>query len=176
MRRSAAALVCLAAVAAPSVAWAGPNDNSNRRPWSLQIGAGPALDIPFDYAAAKVGVDFQYHFKKGDVGPALGGLVHTIFNCCSVSFVTGPMFLWDFRVFTSSKAKLYLAPHAAAGIGVNFDAGASAFFFGEIGGQFKGIFNDRVGFFVRPASFSLFAGPYGTYGFWSFFTGLALSF
>ncbi len=177
MKRLSAAVLSIGLAAAPATALAGPNDNSNKRPWALQIGAGPTLDIPFGFAIGTVGVDFQYHFKRGDVGPALGGLLHTHFGVGEFGFTTGPIFMWDFRVVTSSNFKLYVAPLAAAGFGLNtYGRGADPFFFADIGGQLKGVWNDRVGFFVRPATFSVWAGPFGGVGLWTLFGGLTLSF
>ena len=70
-----------------------------------------------------------------------------------------------------------VAPLAAAGFGLNtYGRGADPFFFADIGGQLKGVWNDRVGFFVRPATFSVWAGPFGGVGLWTLFGGLTLSF
>jgi hypothetical protein len=173
--------VFLGLAAAPAIAVAGPNDNSSDRPWSLDIGLGPAVNLESGTAYGKAGLDFHYHFKGGDVGPALGGLFYMHFRDSVFGFNLGPMFLWDFRVHDGGKFKLYLAPLVALGYSLtNVHGGGyggnSHHFFMDFGGQLKGVWNDRVGFFVRPLNFSLFAGDGGATGFWTLIGGLTLSF
>jgi hypothetical protein len=180
MRRLLLASIPAAVVTlAPSVASAGPNDNSSSRPWSLQVGIGPSINLESGGAFGKAGLDFQYHFKGGDVGPALGGLFYFHFAERVFGFNVGPIFMWDFRVYSGGKFKLYLAPLIAAGYSLttvthtNFVGNA---FFLDLGGQLKGMVNDRVGFFVRPATFSMWAGPGGATGFWTALFGVSFSF
>ena len=176
-----AALVFLGLAAAPAIAAAGPNDNSSDRPWTLDIGLGPTINLESGSALGKAGLDFHYHFKGGDVGPALGGQFYMHFRDSVFGFNVGPMFLWDFRVYDGGKFKMYLAPLVALGYSLtNFHAGPfhgnSHAFFMDFGGQFKGVWNDRVGFFIRPVNFSLWAGEGGATGFWTLIAGLTLSF
>jgi len=176
-----AALVFLGLAGAPAIAAAGPNDNSSSRPWTLDIGMGPMVNLEGGAALGKGGLDFHYHFKGGDVGPALGGQFYMHFRDHVFGFNLGPMFLWDFRVFQGGKFKMYLAPLVALGYSLtNFHGGGfsanSHQFFMDFGGQFKGVWNDRVGFFIRPVNFSVWAGEGGATGFWTLVAGLTLSF
>lgn len=181
MTKLPAALLFVGLASAPAIASAGPNDNSSDRPWTLDIGVGPTINLPHGVALGKAGLDFQYHFKGGDVGPALGGQFLMHFRNQLFGFNVGPIFLWDFRVVTAGSFKLYLAPFVAAGYSLtNFTAGPvhgnSHAFFMDLGGQLKGVWNDRVGFFVRPTTFSVWAGQGGATGYYTFLTGLTLSF
>jgi hypothetical protein len=173
MRTIATATLSLALFSLPAVAAAGPNDNSSSRPWSVPIGAGPMVGIPRGGVLGKFGVDFQYHFKGGDVGPALGGMLHTHFAQHTFGFNVGPIFMWDFRVYQTGRFKLYLAP--LIGAGYSFTANDFHAFFMDLGGQLKGVVNDRVGFFVRPINFSMFAFPGGAAGAWTLFLGITFS-
>jgi len=193
VKKLPAALVFLGLCSAPAIAAAGPNDNSSSRPWTLDIGIGPMINLPSGGALGKAGLDFHYHFFGGDVGPALGGWIYTHFATGLFGFNVGPMFLWDFRVFTGGNFKLYLAPLVVAGYSFTtggygpYRANWHAFFM-DFGGQLKGVWNDRVGFFVRPTTFSVWApagycgGPppdrraCGATGWWTLLAGLTLSF
>ncbi len=144
-------------------------------------------DIGFDRSLAPakpvgkvVAVDFQYHFMGGDVGPALGGQVHMHFREYLFGMNIGPIFLWDFRVAQTGNFKLYLAPLVALGYGftsVNVGPlhGSVHFFFMDFGGQLKGLWSDRVGFFVRPANFSPWARQ-GSTGVYTLLAGVSLAF
>jgi hypothetical protein len=176
-----AALLFLGLTTAPAIAFAGPNDNSSSRPWTLDIGLGPMIHLEGGTAFGKAGLDFHYHFKGGDVGPALGAQFYMHFRERVFGFNVGPLFLWDFRVYQGGNFKLYLAPLIAAGYSfTSFNAGpvhgASHAFFADFGGQLKGVWNDRVGFFIRPINFSVWAGEGGATGFWTLIAGLTLSF
>lgn len=176
-----ATLVFLGLATAPVLAHAGPNDDSSSRPWTVDIGMGPTVNLEFPYALGKAGVDFAYHFKGGDTGPALGGLFYMHFRERTFGFNLGPMFLWDFRVHTGRKFKLYLAPLVALGYSLtNYHGGDGSdtdhHFFMDFGGQLKGVWNDRVGFFIRPLNFSLVAGEGGATGFWTLVAGITMSF
>jgi hypothetical protein len=174
--------VFLGLAGAPAIAAAGPNDNSSDRPWTLDIGVGPMLSLtPRPYALGKAGIDFHYHFMGGDVGPALGGQFYMHFRGGTFGFNVGPLFLWDFRVVDAGNFKLYLAPLVAAGysftsFGFGGFHGTYHAFFADFGGQLKGVWNDRVGFFVRPTTFSVWAGRGGATGYWTLLAGLTLSF
>jgi len=169
-----AALVFLGLAGAPALASAGPNDNSTSRPWTIDIGLGPMINLPGGGALGKAGLDFHYHFKGGDVGPALGGWIYTHFAPGTFGFNVGPMFLWDFRVHSSGRFKLYLAPLIVAGYSyTTYDWHA---FFADFGMQLKGVWNNRVGFFVRPLNFSVWAGNFGATGWWTLIAGLTVSF
>jgi len=175
VKKLPAALLFLGLATAPAIAAAGPNDNSSSRPWTLDIGVGPSIPLfRIPSAFGRAGLDFQYHFKGGDVGPALGALFYTHFAPSTFGFNVGPMFLWDFRVHQGGKFKLYLAPLVAAGYAyTTYDSHA---FFADFGGQLKGVWNDRVGFFVRPINFSVWAGRGAAFGIYSLLVGLTLSF
>lgn len=192
-RKLSLALIPLALLALPNTASAGPNDNSNDRPWALQFGIGPAVHLgPRGWgwgggpAHGRIGFDFQYHFKGGDVGPALGALAYTKFSHLRFGMNVGAIFLWDFRIFEGGNFKLYIAPLVAAGHafwhrwyddrGRRADRWTRHWFFMDFGAQLKGVWNDRVGFFVRPTTFTLYAGPPSVHGYWSFISGLTLSF
>ncbi len=181
MTKLPAALLFLGLATAPAIASAGPNDNSSSRPWTLDIGLGPQINLEGGGAFGKAGLDFQYHFKGGDVGPALGAQFYMHFREAMFGFNVGPLFLWDFRVFTGGNFKLYLAPLVSAGYSfTSFGGGPNRFeshaFYADFGGQLKGVWNDRVGFFVRPLNFSVWANEGGAAGFWSLIAGLTLSF
>lgn len=171
--------VFVAALLIPSVALAGPNDNSNDRPWTVNIGLGPMINLEGGAAFGKLGADFQYHFKGGDVGPALGAQLYTHFRSHIFGMNLGPIFLWDFRVYDGGNFKLYVAPMIAAGYGFTTHTPSNItghVFFMDLGGSLKGVWNDRIGFFARPLNFSLWAGEGGATGFWTFVGGLTLSF
>jgi hypothetical protein len=175
------ALVFLCFVAAPAIASAAPKRNSSSRPWTVDIGMGPAVNLESGYALGKAGLDAHYHFKGGDVGPALGGLFYMHFRDSVFGFNLGPMFLWDFRVHKGRKFKLYLAPLVALGYSLTnyhggYAHGTTHHFFMDFGGQMKGVWRDRVGFFIRPLNFSLVAGKGGATGFWTLIAGLTMSF
>lgn len=175
MRKLPLALVPLALLAAPGVASAGPNDTSTSRPWSLQFGIGPS--VRFGGAAhGRFGFDFQYHFFGGDVGPALGAQAFTLFRPRRFGMNVGPIFLWDFRIAEAGNFKLYIAPLVALGHGFwhRPNRWTTHWFFMDFGAQLKGMWNDRVGFFVRPTNFSVWV-PRAD-GYWSFISGLSLSF
>ena len=191
----AIALVVLALWAVPATAQAGPNDNSSDRPWALQFGLGPAVHLgPRGWwgrgaggTHGRIGFDFQYHFKGGDVGPALGALATTTFTHRRFGMNVGVIFLWDFRVLEAGNFKLYVAPLVAAGHAFwhrwwddrdrrRGDQWTRHWFFMDFGAQVKGVWNDRIGFFARPANFSMYAGPTSVHGYWSFISGLTLSF
>lgn len=181
MTKLPAALLFVGLASAPAIASAGPNDNSSDRPWTLDIGLGPQINLEGGSAWGKAGLDFHYHFMGGDVGPALGAQFYMHFRDHVFGFNVGPMFLWDFRVVHSGKFKLYVAPLVALGYSLTtFNAGPVHGnvnnFFADFGGQLKGVWNDRVGFFVRPTTFSVWAGEGGATGFWSLIAGLTLSF
>jgi len=167
---------------APAIAAAGPNDNSSARPWTLNVGVGPSVSLSrFPVAFGRAGLDFQYHFFGGDVGPALGGQFYMHFRPATFGFNVGPIFLWDFRVAEAGNFKLYLAPLVAMGYAFTTynDSGVHAnghAFFADFGGQLKGVWNDRIGFFVRPVNFSVWAGNGGASGYWTMLLGLTLSF
>jgi hypothetical protein len=184
MRKLSLALFTLALLAAPRIASAGPNDTSTDRPWSLQFGIGPS--VPFRGGAhGRFGFDFQYHFFGGDVGPALGAQAFTLFRPYQFGMNVGPIFMWDLRIVDAGNFKLYIAPFTALGHGFwHWTDGRGPrdrrgrftrhYFFMDFGAQLKGMWNDRVGFFVRPATFSVWV-PY-THGYWTFVGGLSLSF
>ena len=182
-RKLSLALVPLALWALPSTAWAGPNDNSSDRPWSLQFGIGPSVNFGGG-VHGRSGVDFQYHFFGGDVGPALGAQAYFTFHRWHFGMNVGPIFLWDFRILEAGNFKLYIAPLIALGHAFwhrtdgrrRRDPWTRHWFFMDFGAQLKGTWNDRVGFFVRPTNFSMYAGPPSVHGYWSFISGLTLSF
>jgi hypothetical protein len=149
------------------------------RPWALQIGLGPQVGLPSGGVQGKLVLDFQNHLKHADVGPALGLQTHMHFARGLFGMDIGPMFLWDFRVVTTKKFKLYVAPMVALGYTFTtipaFHATAHGFFM-DFGAQVKGMVNDRVGFFVRPATFSVIAGKGGAAGAYAFVAGVALMF
>jgi hypothetical protein len=166
-----AAMLSLAIVAAPGT--------DSDRPWSLQLGLGPEVGLPGGGVRGKLALDFQYHFKGTDVGPALGLQTHMHFARGLFGMSVGPIFLWDFRVVAAKKFKLYVAPLVALGYHFTtipqLDATSHAFFM-DFGAQVKGLVNDRVGFFVRPANFSVIAGRGGAAGAYAFVAGLAVAF
>jgi hypothetical protein len=165
----------------PAVADAAPARDPNGHPWTLNVGVGPTVNLEGAGALGKLGLDFQYHFKRGDVGPALGASFYTHFRAHVFGFQLGPLFSWDFRVHRKDKLALYLAPLVGLGYSLtgypgSYYGGTDSQFFMDFGGQFKAVFRDRVGFFVRPANFSLLAGRGGATGFWTLLTGLTISF
>lgn len=168
----------LNAIALQMVLLAAPGTDVER-PWSLQIGLGPQAALPSGAALGRLAFDFQYHLKRTDVGPALGAQTHMHFAGGVFGMDLGPMFLWDFRVVAAKKFKLYVAPLVAMGYHfsrfTDFDATGHAFFM-DFGVQVKGLVNDKVGFFVRPANFSLIAGKGGASGAYAFVPGVALAF
>jgi hypothetical protein len=163
------------------LALAGPNDDSTDRPWTFDFGMGPAVNLESGYALGKAGFDVHYHFMGGDVGPALGPEFVMHFREGIFGFDFGPIFLWDFRVYAKKNAKLYLAPLVALGYSLtNFHGsyvhGNSHDFFMDFGGQFKAVWNDRAGVFVRPLNFSVVAGKGGATGFYTLLIGATVSF
>ena len=179
MRRLLCGLAFSGVCAAPAVAHAGPSDESSGRPWSVQLGMGPMINLESGFALGKLAPDFQYHFRGGDVGPALGAELHMHFRQDIFGMNIGPMFLWDFRVYGAGSFKMYLAPLVALGYAFTSVVPAHATghaFFMDFGGQLKGVWNDRVGFFIRPIAFSMWAGEGGATGFWTLIAGATFSF
>jgi hypothetical protein len=176
------ARLLMAGVAACSVmlasraALAGPNDNSASRPWSLHAGLGPVISFGGD-VMGRFSFDMAYHFKGGDVGPALGFYVPLNFDDDEVGVNVGPIFFWDFRVGQVGSAKLYLGPLVASGYGFHAEIGdrADHFWFLHGGAQFRVLWRDRIGLFARPAGFEVWAGTI-VEGHWSFLSGLAAAF
>jgi hypothetical protein len=169
----------LASAAVPAVAHAGPSDSSSSRPTAVQIGIGPVVGIPGGGVDGRIPIDFQYHFRRGDVGPALGLQLPMNFSRGSFGMHIGPIFLWDFRVGQLGNAKLYLAPLATTGFGFStgtHGGGSAQFWYLTLGGQFRALWRDTVGLFVRPASFDVLVGNGFVAGAWSFTAGLALAF
>jgi hypothetical protein len=158
---------------------AGPSDNSNSRPWSLQLGLGPSVNLEGGGVVGKFAPDFQYHFKGGDAGPALGAQAHMHFRPRIFGMNIGPVFLWDFRVVTSRGFKMYVAPEVSLGYGFTAytrpDIVAN-FFFSTFGAQLKFVFSDVAGFYFRPLDFSLWAGQGGVTGYYSFIGGATFMF
>jgi hypothetical protein len=173
---SVATVACAALLFAPK---AGAKELDVDRPWSLQLGLGPEVGLPSGGVQGKLALDFQYHFRRTDVGPALGLQTHMQFASGLFGMAVGPIFLWDFRVVATKKFKLYVAPLVALGYRFTtipaLDATAHGFFM-DFGAQLKVVVNDRVGFFVRPANFSLVAGKGGAAGAYAFVAGVALTF
>lgn len=181
MTKLFAALVFLGLSAAPAIASAAPKGNSSDRPWTFDFGMGPTVQLTDGAALGKMSFDAVYHFKGGDVGPALGPEFIMHFRGGIFGFNLGPVFLWDFRVFAKKNAKLYLAPLVALGYSLtNFHGqyyrSNSHDYFMDFGGQFKAVWNDRVGVFVRPLNFSLLAGKGGATGFYTLLIGATVSF
>lgn len=163
----------------PSRAEAGPSDNSSGRPFAAQLGLGAAVGIPGGGLFGRAPIDFQYHLRGGDVGPAIGAWLPIHFDSGMFGMNLGPMFLWDFRVGQAGNAKLYLGPLAATGYGFSAAThghGAAHFWFLTLGAQFRALWNDKVGLFVRPATFDLWVGNGWAGGNWSATAGLALAF
>ncbi len=162
----------------PEVAHAGPNDNSASRPWSLHAGLGPVVSFGGG-VMGRLHFDMEYHFKGGDVGPALGFYIPLNFDGHHVGLNVGPVFLWDFRIAEVGSAKLYLGPLVASGYGFHAHThgggGAAHFWFLHAGAHFRALWRDRIGFFARPANFEVWAGSFVT-GHWSFIAGLAAAF
>jgi hypothetical protein len=158
---------------------AGAPANDTNRPWSVQIGLGPQVGLPAGGTQGKLVLDFQNHLKHTDDGPALGLQTHMHFASGLFGMDIGPQFLWDFRVVAAQKFRLYVAPMVALGYTFTtipaFDATGHAFFM-DFGAQLKGVVNERVGFFVRPLSFSLLAGKGSAAGAYAFTAGVTLSF
>jgi hypothetical protein len=169
----------LGGAALPSLAWAGPSDRSSSRPTAVQIGIGPVVGIPGGGVSGRIPLDFQYHFRGGDVGPALGMQLPLNFSRGSLGMHIGPSFVWDFRVAQVGRAKLYLGPLATTGYGFSaatHGGGAAHFWYLTLGAQFRALWNDKVGLFIRPASFDVLVGNGWAAGGWSFTAGLALAF
>lgn len=169
------------ALLVPNVAEAAPARDAKGRPWTLNVGIGPMVNLEGEGALGKFGLDFQYHFKRSDTGPALGASFYTHFRGHVFGFQLGPLFLWDFRVYRKDKVALYLAPLVGLGYSLTgypgtYYGGTQSHFFMDFGGQFKAVFRDRVGFFVRPANFSLLAGRGGATGFWTLLMGVTIAF
>jgi hypothetical protein len=178
-------LLCLAPplaaalTAGPAHGAVAPRDNASDRPWSLNAGMGPMVNLESGLALGKLGLDFQFHFRRGDVGPALGAAWWLHFRGHVLGFNLGPMFLWDFRVYAKRKVKLYIAPTITTGYALTGfvpNGGSRSAFFLDFGGQFKALVNDRVGVFVRPVNFSLWADEGGATGFWTALFGVTAAF
>ena len=170
-------------------AQAGPNDPSADRAWSLHAGFGPVVNFRGGLFG-RGSFDMEYHFKRGDVGPALGFYGATNFTTRNAGLNVGPLFAWDFRIHETGNVKLYIGPLAATGYG--FHSGWRGRFGGPgrgPGGQyfahfwflyvtphFRVLWNDRIGMFARPAGFEVWAGNFGATGHFSFMAGLAAAF
>ena len=164
----------LGTVLAASTAHAGPNDNSSSEPWSLHAGFGPMVE--FDVGPeihGRASFDMEYHFKGGDVGPALGFYVPQHFNAFEWGMTLGPIFIWDFRAAQSGNVKFYVGPAAATGYGFNV-AGFDHFWFFYVTPHFRLLYKDFIGFFVRPGG-EVWVGTL-VQGHFSFITGLAFAF
>lgn len=165
------ALTITLALAAPGA--------DNDRPWSFQAGLGPEIGLPAGGVRGRMPLDFQYHLKRTDDGPALGFQLPMHFARSTFGMNIGPMFMWDFRVVANDKFRLYVAPMVALGYHFTtippLHATLNAFFM-DFGGQLKGIVNERVGFFVRPLGFSLLAARGGAAGAYSFLAGVSVMF
>jgi hypothetical protein len=173
-----AALVASSFALLPCSARAGPNDNSASRPWSLHLGLGPVVDFGGG-VMGRMHFDMAYHFKGGDVGPALGFYVPLNFDDDEIGPKVGPIFLWDFRIARVGSAKLYLAPVVASGYGLHADVDdgdVDHYWFFHAGAQFRVLWRDRIGLFARPAGFEIWAGDGVLEGHWSFVSGLAAAF
>jgi hypothetical protein len=172
--------VVLLVLLLPRLADAAPPPRARARPWTLDAGIGPMVNLQGEGALGKLGLDVHYHFKRGDVGPALGVQFYTHFRANVFGFQLGPIFLWDFRVYRQRNLALYVAPLVALGYSLTgypgYGGGTDSDFFMDFGGQFKAVFRDRVGFFLRPVNFSLLAGRGGATGFWTLLTGVTVSF
>lgn len=158
---------------------AGAPEHDVAKPWSLQLGLGPQVTLPSGGTLGKLAFDFQNHLKRSDDGPALGMQAHMHFARGLFGMDIGPMFLWDFRVVAAKRFKLYVAPMTALGYSFTtipaFHATGHAFFM-DFGAQVKGIVNDKVGFFVRPATFSVLAAKGGAAGAYAFVGGVSFTF
>jgi hypothetical protein len=177
--RCLVASAVLAGTALPSIAHAGPSDNSSSRPTTVQLGLGPVVTIPGGGVYGRIPIDFQVHFRRGDVGPALGLQLPINFARGLFGMHIGPIFIWDFRITRIGRAKLYLGPLATTGYGFATAVGghgAAHFWFLTLGAQFRALWNDRAGLFIRPASFDVLVGNGYAAGAWSFTAGLALAF
>jgi hypothetical protein len=177
--RLALVLGTLVGTALPAVAFAGPSDSSSSRPVAVQVGVGPVINIPGGGVSGRVPLDFHYHFRGGDVGPGLGLQLPINFSPGSIGMHIGPTFVWDFRIATAGRAKLYLGPLVSTGYGFSaatHGGGAGHFWFLTLGPQFRALWNDGVGLFIRPASFDMLVGPGWITGNWSFTAGLAVAF
>lgn len=181
LRLAVGPLLAAAVVAVvPAVAEAGPSDDSSSRPFALQLGLGPSIGLPGGGVFGRAPIDVQYHLRGGDVGPAIGAQAPIHFGPGSFGMNLGPMFLWDFRVGQAGAAKLYLGPLAATGYGFTAASGghgaATHFWFLTLGGQFRALWNDSVGLFVRPVSFDLWVGNGWAGGNYTATLGLAVAF
>ncbi len=153
------------------------------RPWTFDAGIGPMVNLERSGGLGKLGFDFHYHFNRSDVGPALGLTFYTHFREKLFGIQVGQMFLWDFRVYRDKKLAMYLAPLVALGYSLTHYVGTGGaasgndhHFFMDFGAQWKTVFKDRVGVFVRPATFSLLAGKGGATGFYTTLIGVTTSF
>ena len=158
-------------------AHAGPSDNSASKPWSLHAGLGPAVSFGGD-VMGRLQFDMEYHFKGGDVGPALGFYVPVNFERRELGLNVGPIFVWDFRIAEAGGGKIYVGPLVASGYGFHAHFRHRFnyhFWFFHAGGQFRMLWNDNIGFFARPANFEVWAGNV-VVGHWSFVGGLAAAF
>lgn len=169
---------------------AGPNDNSASKPWSLHAGLGPVVNFRGGLLG-RFSFDMEYHFKGGDVGPALGFYAATNFAAFTGGLNIGPLFNWDFRIYEQGNVKLYIGPLASTGYGFQ------SAWWGPYGGprrrgpgptylahfwylyvtpHFRVLWNDSIGMFARFAGFEVWAGPWGATGHFSFVAGLAAAF
>ena len=101
------------------------------------------------------------------------------FSAGSFGMHLGPIFVWDFRITQIGNAKLYLAPLVTTGYGFatsTHGGGAAHFWFLTLGSQFRVLWRDTVGLFVRPTSFDVLVGNGWAAGGYSFTAGLALAF
>jgi hypothetical protein len=185
--------VALGTTLVASDAHAGPNDNSASKPWSLNAGLGPAVTIPGGGLMGRFQFDMEYHFRGGDVGPALGFYVPVNFTAWSGGMNIGPVFLWDFRIYEKDNVKLYIGPIVATGYGFHSGwygrywgrgpgpAYIAHFWFLHFGAHFRVLWNDTIGMFARPAGFDVWAGTFGprnpaALGVYSFIAGLTAAF
>jgi hypothetical protein len=172
-------------------AQAGPNDNSASKPWSLHAGLGPVVNFRGGGLLGRFTFDMEYHFKGGDVGPALGFYAAANFNAWSGGLNIGPLFNWDFRIYEKDNVKLYIGPLAATGYGFHSGwygryggprrrgpgpAYLAHFWFFYVSPHFRVLWNDTIGMFARFAGFEVWAGNFGATGHFSFIAGLAAAF
>ncbi len=114
------------------------------------------------------------------MGPALGAQLPFHFRERIFGLKVGPIFGWDFRVAEPGNMKVYVGPLVSTGYamttvtGVNGATGHNWYL--TLGGQVRMMFTNRIGAFLRPIDFDVWAGEGGATGFWSLTLGLALSF
>jgi hypothetical protein len=173
----AAIVAAMCLLSTPRTAQAKLQDNAHDKPWTLNLGTGLSVGLPYGGVAGHFSPDFQYHFFGGDVGPALGAQAHMLFASHLFGMQIGPIFLWDFRVFSDPNAKLYLAPLVSPGYAFATSSGLTAhFFYMTFGGQFKAVFNDWIGIYVRPIDFQVLAAGGGAVGAWRLTVGVTFNF